>query len=245
MTKDKHLVVAVSRPGPAHEDKGKTWNHGIQRVEILPGNIGYLNLTAFFRPEEASEAIAAAMQILRNADALILDVRENTGGSPDTVALVASYLFDGPSFPLFEIVPRSGAGGGKYGTREVPGRNGERPVFVLTSSATFSGGEGLAFLLQERDRAEVIGERTAGAANPGRPYRVGDTFEVTIPNGRLRCELSGKNWEGAGVEPDMKTQAATAEAVAHTRALQRLQPIPETPQRVERAKLFCRNRSPP
>jgi C-terminal processing protease CtpA/Prc len=223
-THDKHLVVSVTRPAPARarEDDGKRRNFGVQRVEVLPGNVGYLNLTAFCRPEEAGDAIAAAMKVLSNAEALILDLRENGGGAPDTVALVASYLFDGPSLPLFEIVPRYGKGGGRYVTQAVPGRHGTRPIFVLTSSATFSGGEGLAFLLQERGRAKVIGERTAGAANPGRPYRIDATFEVTIPNGRLSSVVAGKNWEGAGVVPDVKVDAAEALSVAHARALETL-----------------------
>jgi C-terminal processing protease CtpA/Prc len=106
----------------------------------------------------------------------------------------------------------------------MPEHDGRRPIYVLTSAKTFSAGEGLAFLLQERRRAEVVGEVTAGAANPGRPYGVNDRFTVTVPNGRVRSAVHGGNWEGTGVTPDVKTGAAAALAVAHARARARLHP---------------------
>ena len=234
VTNDKHLVVAIvqdrtSTPASTASDedrevRARRANFGVQGVDVLAGNVGYLNLTSFYRPEEARETISAAMRILRSADALILDMRENSGGSPDTVALLASYLFDAPGLPLFDIVPRSGGGGRHYTTEEpsVPERNGIRPAYVLTADRTFSAGEGFAFLLQERGRAEVVGERTAGAANPGRPYAVNAQLEVTVPNGQVRTALTRRNWEGDGVMPNVTVPAADALRTAHIRALREL-----------------------
>jgi len=161
--------------------------------------------------------------LLTRAEALIIDMRQNTGGSPDTVALTAGYFFDQDAMPLFQIVPRMGEPV-SYATPPLSprDRNGRRPVSVLTSSRTFSAGEGFAFLLQERRRAEIIGERTAGAANPGRAYRVSSSFEVTIPNGRVRSAVGGGNWEGRGVIPDVEVAAADALTVAQARAMKRL-----------------------
>jgi hypothetical protein len=235
LTHDKHLVVAVadgsdSESSPAQSavqesrmSRGRRLNFGVQRVEILPGNIGYLNMTAFFRPEEARETIVAAMQTLMHADAFILDLRYNSGGSPDTAALLLSYFFDDASLLLFEIVPRSGEARG-YTTETPPltGRNGKRPTFVLTAERTFSAGEGMAFILQERGRAEVVGEKTAGAANPGRPYAITSKLEVTVPNGRVRAAATGRNWEGNGVVPDIKVAASDALRIAQMRALRQL-----------------------
>jgi C-terminal processing protease CtpA/Prc len=222
ITADKHLAVSVvPDPSPTPRAVGaRSSNGGVQRAEILDGNIGYLNLTAFYRPEEARGAIAAAMAMLRNADALIIDMRNNGGGSPDTVAFLLSYLFDQPGLPLFEIVPRSGVARHRYTTEEsaVPERDGARPVYVLTAARTFSAGEGFAFLLQERHRAEVVGEKTAGAANPGRPYRINERIDVTIPNGRVVSALRGGNWEGTGVTPDVPVVETEALRVAHARA---------------------------
>ena len=155
------------------------------------------------RPVEHRDALAAAMQVLQPADALIIDMRANGGGSPDTVALLISYLIEGTGQALFEIVHRDGSKEVYRTPEEAPAtRNARRPIYVLTSARTFSGGEGLAFLLQELKRALVIGEVTAGAANPGRPYPAGELFEITVPNGRVLstirpCQL-GRPWCHAG-----------------------------------------------
>jgi hypothetical protein len=240
-THDKHLSVAVvpdvavgqNGVDESRDVQGRRANFGVQRTEILPGNVGVLNLTRFYRPVEARDAISAAMQVLRNADALILDLRAKGGGSPETVALVLSYLFDAPGLPLFDIVPR-GTGGDHYTTDPgpLPERDGRRPVYALTSRRTWSAGEGLAFILQERHRAEVIGETTAGAANPGRPYPINARFTVTVPNGKVRSAVSGRNWEGIGVVPDVAVPAARALEVAHAHALREvLKAQPEGPWR--------------
>ena len=228
-SKDKHLVVAVVRdrvPAPGastRQEQVRRTNGGVQRVEILPENVGYLNMTAFWRVEEAQDVIADAMRLLQRADALIIDMRQNRGGSPETAVLLMGYLFDQVGLPLFDIVPRSGDHV-SYSTPTPgpPERNGHRPLYVLTAAGTFSAGEGVAFLLQERARAEVIGERTAGAANPGRPYRVNAFFDVTVPNGRVVSAVSGRNWEGSGVLPDVVVTAPDALGLAHSRALARL-----------------------
>lgn len=233
-SQDKHLWVAVRPPvAPASDastraDAVRRTNGGVQRVEILPGNVGYLNLTAFWRIEEAREAITDAMRLLRRADALIVDMRQNGGGSPETVALVAGFFFDEPGLPLFDMAHRSGERT-TYATPApgLPERNGRRPVYVLTAARTFSGGEGFAYLLQERARAEVVGERTAGAANAGQPHRVNAWLEVTVPNSRVETAITRSNWEGRGVAPDVAVAASDALRVAHARALDRLIPLAE------------------
>jgi retinol-binding protein 3 len=232
-SRDKHLFMIVSTgaaakapPAPTQgtrEQTARSSNFGVRRVEILPGNIGYLNLTSFYRPNEARGTFVSAMQLVAHADALILDLRENSGGSPDMAGFVASFMFDEPGLPLFSIVPKAGKPM-RWATVQTPspGSNEKRPLYVLTSEDTWSAGEGLAFLLQERHRAEIIGETTAGAANPGRPYRVNAIFDINVPNGRVKSAVLGRNWEGVGVVPDVPTSAAASLDVAHTRALRRL-----------------------
>ena len=161
VTHDKHLVVqavgdaaGTPRPTSAQADEARARavqqaNYGVRRAELLPGNVGILDLSSFFRPEEARDAIVKAMKSLSKADALIIDVRSNGGGSPGTVAILMSYLIDEPRVPLFEIVHRAPEPTDKYATDSTPPpeRDPLRPVHVLTSSRTFSAGEGLAFLL--------------------------------------------------------------------------------------------------
>ncbi len=225
LTKDRHIAVALARrgggsAGSAPERRDVPTSAGFRRTEIIAGNIGVLDMAFFMRPVEHRDALAAAMRTLQPADALILDMRENGGGSPGTVALLISYLLDVPSQPLFEIVGRDGSRQ-MYRTEAslLPARNAARPVFVLTSRRSFSGGEGLAFLLQDLNRATVIGEVTAGAANPGRPYPAGELFDITVPNGQLLTATSKRNWEGRGVNPDILVPAADAFRVAYLRAI--------------------------
>jgi hypothetical protein len=234
LTHDKHLTLNVVAPPPplpavsmpsgqaptAREAAGRRLNFGIRRVEILDGNAGLLEITNFFRLNEASDSISSAMRLLQYADALILDLRANAGGSPETVARLCGYLFDTPDTPLFDIVARGGQRVA-YASADVTPRNGTRPLYVLTSSQTFSAGEAVAFLLQETGRATVIGEQTPGAANPGRPYPAGDGFEVTVPNGQVRTAKSSRNWEGVGVTPDVKVAATDALRAALERAQSR------------------------
>lgn len=234
LSHDKHLSVAVapsivegiySGPGESQQTRAENVrisNAGIQRVEILPGNVGYLNVTVFFRPNEAGEAIAGAMHMLRHADALILDSRDNVGGSPDTAVLLASYFFDAPGMPLLDIVPRTGEVQHYLTQGGIVDRDGKRPMYVLTSAHTWSGGEGIAYILQEQHRAEVIGETTVGAANVTKPYEVNASFYVNVPNSRIRSAVRGSNWEGVGVVPDVAVPAAEALRVAHEDALRRL-----------------------
>lgn len=236
MTRDKHLVLSpVVEPLPskaAHaaidstprEVTARRSNFGVQNIEILPGNVGYFRLTAFNRPPEAREAIASAMATLRHADALILDLRDNGGGSSGTVALMASYFFEAPGLPLFEVAPRPPAKVARFDTESAPlqDRNEQRPVYVLVSQNTWSGGEGLAFILQERRRAEVVGQATPGAGNQGRTHRLNAWFEVTISNGRVRTAFKGGSWEGTGVTPDVAAPPSDALRVAHARAIRGL-----------------------
>jgi hypothetical protein len=228
MTKDKHLVVspadlaiAVGVDSTPRAVVARRSNFGIQRIEVLSGNVGYLNLTAFYRPDEAREAIAAAMASLRHTDALILDLRENGGGSSGTLALMASYFFEAQGLPLFEVAPRPPAKAANFATEAEPlaNRNQQRPTYILTSGNTWSAGEGLAFILQERHRAEVVGQTTAGAGNQARPHLLNARFEVTIPNGSVRSAVRQKSWEGTGVVPDISVESSDALRVAHARAL--------------------------
>lgn len=236
LTGDKHLVVspwvepasvqeraATADPTPRDVAAHRS-NLGVQRIEILPGNVGYLRLTAFYRPDEARDALAAAMAALRHADALILDLRDNGGGSSGTVALVASYFFEAPGLPLFEVVPRPPAKISWFATEAAPprDRNEQRPMYVLVSQNTWSAGELLAFILQERHRAGVIGQATPGAGNQGRTHRLNPWFEATISNGMVRIAPQGRSLEGKGVAPDAPAPPSEALRLAHARALRDL-----------------------
>lgn len=186
-------------------------NFGFARLEHLEGNIGYLDLRGFFPEEMARETAVAAMAFLAHSDAIIIDLRKNGGGNPATIRLICSYFFDEPTH-LNSLYWREGDRTEEFWTLdEVEGRRmADVPLFVLTSDYTFSGAEEFAYNLKTRNRAVIVGETTGGGANPGGSVPVEDRFEIFIPTGRAINPVTGTNWEGTGVEPDVKVPADDA-----------------------------------
>lgn len=196
-------------------------NFGFHKVERLPGNIGYIDIRLLHRAEWGGDAATAAMSFLANTSALIIDLRQCTGGYPAMIALVASYLFGEEPIHLSSIYWRDEDITQQYWTLPyLPGRRfGDIPVFVLTSKATFSGGEEFASILQTRKRATVIGDKTDGGSHPGASYRLHPHFEVFIPIGRATNPVTGGELEGAGVVPDICVPQEHAYLAAYHMAL--------------------------
>jgi C-terminal processing protease CtpA/Prc len=237
VAKDKHLRVMCG-PGkplikgdkPAVKDlermrqHGQKLNGGYRRVERLPGNVGYLKVDGFMHPDVASGPAAAAMNFLSHTDALIIDLRTNGGGSPQSVALLCSYLFDTKPVHLNSLYWRKGNRTEEFWTlKEVAGKRYlGKEVYVLTSRRTFSAAEEFTYNLQSRKRATVVGETTGGGAHPGGMVRVGEQFLVFIPTGRAINPITKTNWEGTGVKPDVSVSADKALKTAHELAVKNL-----------------------
>jgi C-terminal processing protease CtpA/Prc len=237
VNQDKHLRVfwfpepLPEQERPAHQNPEivEEWrlgasldNYGLYRVERLAGNVGYLDIRGFFPPEWGGDLAVAAMNFLANASALIVDLRKNGGGSPAMVALITSYLFGNEPVLLNSFYWRTEENPRQSWTLPyVPGKRfGDKPIFVLTSKNTFSGGEEFAYNLKTRQRATLIGEPTGGAAHPGDPHRLHPHFEAFIPGGRPVSPITGTNWEGTGVIPDVPADPEQALPVAYRLALQ-------------------------
>jgi len=202
----------------------KHGNCAFQKVEVLFGNIGYVKFDGFMDPAICAPTAAAAMSFLANADALIFDLRENGGGNPAMVTFIASYLFDGRTH-LNDLYNRKENSTEQYWTLAyVPGeRMAKQPVFVLTSKRTFSGAEEFAYDLQTQKRATVVGETTGGGAHPVAGHPVADYFMVGVPFAKAVNPVTKTNWEGTGVEPDVKVSAADALTTAEKLAAQKIQ----------------------
>jgi hypothetical protein len=197
-------------------------NYCFHKVEHLAGNVGYLKLDCFAPAEFGGGAAVAAMGFLAGSDALIFDLRENGGGSPSMIQLLTSYLMSGEPTHLNNFYIRKGDKTEQFWTQAwVPGtRLTDVPVFVLTSGRTFSAAEEFTYNLKNLKRATLVGETTGGGAHPVDEYRVKKyPVSVRLPFGRAVNPISGTNWEGTGVEPDVKVPAAEALDVAHSRAL--------------------------
>jgi hypothetical protein len=241
VTGDKHLRVRLgggpgAGPGPGpdgerpedHEKRGENMrrigrmdNFGIRRVERLPGNVGYVDLRRVAMAADAGPAVAAAMELVAGTYALILDLRHNGGGAPDGVALWCSYLLREEPVHLNDIFHAdTGETRQFWSLPYLPGtRYVDRPVYVLTGSHTFSGGEELCYNLQVLGRAELIGETTGGGAHPTRGYRISRAVHIGIPFARSINPVTGTNWEGTGVTPDVAVPEAQACEVAYAKAL--------------------------
>lgn len=193
---------------------------GLAKVEQLAGNIGYLDVRGFGPTEFVGPAFSAAIQILSGTEALILDLRQNGGGDPESVAYLVSHFFaEGDTRHLNSIYNRPRDRTRQYWTSPTVAPRYTRPVYVLTSGRTFSGGEECAYDLQTQKRAVLVGETTGGGANPGGPVALGHGFAAFIPTGRAINPVTNTNWEHVGVKPDLAVPAAEALKVAHAAIL--------------------------
>jgi retinol-binding protein 3 len=199
-------------------------NCGFNKAELLEGNVGYLKFDFFADPAVCGPTVVAAMNFLANVDAIIFDLRENGGGDPKMVAFVSSYLFAGRTH-LNDLWTRQGDVTEQFWTDPyVPGKRLDgKPAFVLTSKNTFSGGEEFTNNLKVLKRATIVGETTGGGAHPVRPHRITDNFAIGVPFARAINPVTHTNWEGTGVEPDVKVSAADALNTAKKLAAEKLQ----------------------
>lgn len=190
-------------------------NCSFTKIEILPHNIGYLRFDEFADPGLCGPTVTAAMNFLAHVDAIIFDLRENHGGNPSMVQFIVSYLFDKPTH-INDLYNRHDDTTTQYWTLPyVPGpRLIGKPAYVLTSSRTFSGAEEFAYDLQTQKRATIVGEITAGGAHPVRGMPAGDHFTIGVPLGRPINPVTKTDWEGTGIQPNVKVPASDALAAA-------------------------------
>ncbi len=233
---DKHLRVNFNpfkmppKKDPTPEDEARFHeqmerdNCAFSKVEILPNNIGYIKFDGFMDAGFCGPTVVAAMGFVAHTDALIFDLRQNGGGQPAMVTMIASYLFDKPTH-LIDIYDRKEDKTTQNWTLSyLPGkRMPTQPVFVLTSKRTFSGAEEFAFDLKNQKRAVIVGETTGGGAHPVSGHLVADYFMVGVPFAKSLDPVTRTNWEGTGVEPDVKVPADDALETAEKLALEKIQ----------------------
>ena len=234
---DRHLrvefiaeVLPAGDPEPTAAEKAEMRAHldrincGFQKAERLDGNIGYVKFDMFGEAEICGPKATAALGSLGDVDALIFDLRENGGGHPDMVAFVSSYLFAKRTH-LNDIYERKQNKTTQYWTKPgVPGKKfAKQPVFVLTARRTFSGAEEFSYNLKNLKRATIVGETTGGGAHPTMGARLDDHFMIGVPYARAINPITKTNWEGTGVEPDVKVPADQALETAKKLAAEKLE----------------------
>jgi len=233
---DKHLRVRFSpepipvqpqSDGPsadqcAEEAKYvKFMNAGFERIERMGGNVGYIKFNGFVDPQFGADTVTSAMNFVANADFLIFDLRDNGGGDPAMVRLICSYLFGDKPVHLNDLYWRKGDKTEEFWTTPTVAGNKflDKDVYVLTSNRTFSGAEEFSYNLKNLKRATIIGETTGGGAHPGGVERLNEHFGAFIPSGRAISPITKTNWEGTGVEPDIKVPRDQALKTAYLLAL--------------------------
>jgi hypothetical protein len=238
-SKDRHLrvmyseeVIPASKPStaPAPDDVARklammrTNNFGVEKIERLPFNIGYLELVGFAPAKDAADTVAAAMTVLTHTDALIIDLRNNGGGDAATVTLLASYLLDKRTRLNDFYYREDNRIEQRWSSDVIPGlRYGQKKdVYILTSKDTFSAAEDFTYALKNLKRVTVVGETTGGGANPGDDKRLLPHFSVFVPLGRSISPVTKSNWEGVGVTPDVSVCADDALRTAQLAILKKM-----------------------
>lgn len=216
---DKHLRVRRRAEKQGNlglsRDKAEQGNYGFRKVEVLDDNVGYIDFHYFAPVAWAAETVVATMRFVANTKALVFDLRRNGGGDPGLVAWMSSYLFKERTL-LNTLYWRAEDFTDQYWTAPyVPGPLYlDKPVYLLTSSSTFSGAEEFAYNLKNLNRARIVGEVTGGGAHPGETSRLPAELEIFVPKGRAINPITRDNWEGTGVVPHTKTSAEDALNVA-------------------------------
>lgn len=209
--------------------EAKSNNFGFKDVRILEGKVGYLHFTSFENPEWTAETLANAMNFLSNSDALIIDLRNNVGGYAELMQILCSYFFtanDAFVLPLVEINLRDKGKNIVIQQNVLTSVQGKKmldaDLYILTNYRTFSAAEWTSFVLQNRKRATIIGEKTIGGTHPADRKIVSDRFSINIPFGTMLDADTKTHFEGIGVKPDIEIPAKDALPTAQIVALERL-----------------------
>lgn len=220
LTADNHVRVIHGDPF-ANRSKPLDMRGAGFQVKRLDGNVGYIHLGSFVPPGDFKSAADKAMHDLSDTAALIIDMRDNGGGHPASVAYLISFFLD-PSqrVHINDLIWRN-RGTMSFRTESFWSSPTDvsyldKPVYVLVGPKTYSAGEEFAYDLQALKRATIVGERTRGGANPGGLNELGSDFFVVVPTGRAQNPTTGGNWGGVGVSPNVlaTSEIALGEALA-------------------------------
>ncbi len=221
IVKDKHFnfrVIESSEIGEKPESAlhhpvryyhlGIKENLGFIKLEWIEGNIGYLKIIRFNNFNDVKDRIVAAIKFMENADAIIIDIRDNGGGSGD---ILSSYFLKYPT-QLTGWYSREDDFLTEFWTiKDIDIEPmTDVPLFLLTSDKTFSASESFAYDMKVNKRSVLVGDTTKGGANSVDLFQIDNQFEIYIPTARAINPVTGSNWEGIGVIPDISVPSETA-----------------------------------
>lgn len=240
---DRSLVASMSKPSSSAwdpgsskpDETGRRENHGLRHLEVLAGNIGYLEVREFAAPaEDLERAYASALTFLKNADAIVIDLRRNGGGHGSSATLLAGGFFAAPVRFVDHYDRPSDRRTEGWTPATIPWqRRPEVPLYVLTSKATYSAAEAIAYGLQATGRATIVGEATGGGAHPTEYKAVSQSIVLALPESRSEHPVTRRNWQDVGVQPEVIVAADAALERAHLLALERIRSDAADPTRRE------------
>ena len=198
-------------------------NHGITQLKVLPGNIRYLESVGFFwGGDKTKEAYDNAMRFLKGGDAIIIDMRQNGGGSPDAVRYMISHFLE-PNTPIVTFYMRGDPAEKLTTLASLPaGRLTGKPLYVLTGGRSASAAEEFIGHVGGYKIGELVGEKTAGAGYRNEFFPVAGGYVISVSVGRAVLASTGKDWEKVGIAPTIKATQSDALEVAQIHALRKL-----------------------
>jgi hypothetical protein len=223
-------IVVRRGPGPGLDRFGPP----ISDAKWVSEGVAYIAFTSFPGDDQTVAAVDRFMKEHAGAKALIIDGRKHHGGGLAEMDVLFSYLFARKTtlvdMDVSDVVARDrGLPMGNSETlvsvsapagiirREhiaIPNESDRRwnntKVYYLTSSHTASAAEHLALAFKHTHRATLVGETTAGGNHFGAFELLGEGLVAFIPVGRTFDPDTGKDWEGTGIEPDVKVPADQA-----------------------------------
>jgi hypothetical protein len=242
VTHDGHMWLSFdpatySASASSDDDAAEFWrrhairnHHGLTETRVLGGNVRYLKIIGFeWVEDETGTAYDAAMEFLKAGDAIIIDLRGNGGGSHAAVRYLVSHFMPGGVLEMTFLEGSKVPEQSRTLEHLPAGRLQGVPLYVLIDGGVASAGEAFAYDVQQFRLGELVGQRTAGAANNNNLLPVAPGFVFSVSYGRPVHPASNSNWEGVGVEPSVAAPAAQALDIAHQLALRRLSETPGAP----------------
>ena len=246
---DRHFLILKAEPAgerlvmPSSYDHLAKDNYAFEKLEHLDGNIAYIKFNRFIPPAYTGSLISSAMLFAANSDAVIIDLRDNFGGSPETVSLLAGFFLKEPTLLTINYTRATDSKEETWSSEAdvrinssssenfiIPTNSLERlkdiPVYILTSKRTFSAAELFSSSLQGYKRAKTVGENTGGGGHGIMPYEIAQGFTAYIPMARFYHPLTKESWEVVGVTPDIPCPASDAKRIAQITILKELQEKP-------------------
>ena len=252
---DKHFRIMPAEPAgerlmmPSSYDHIAKDNYAFKKMEHLNGNIAYIKFDRFIPPAYTGSLVSSAMLFAANSDAVIIDLRDNMGGSPETVSLLTGFFLKEPTLLTINYTRATDKKEETWSVEAdvrinssnpdnfiIPTTSLERlkniPVYILTSNSTFSAAEMFSSSLQGYKRAKTVGENTGGGGHGIRPFEMAQGFTAFIPFARFYHPVTKESWEIVGVKPDIPCAATDALRIAQISILKELQEKPDHDTRI-------------